>query len=74
MKMHPSPAPEPLLRVREIAELWRCSEHHARDLIADGELAATALGPRYSRIPEPPLADHVRKHTDPAPRGLRAAA
>jgi len=67
-------AAEPLLPVKEVAELWRCSPRHIRDLIAEGELSATALGPRDTRIPESSLADYVRRHTDRAPRRRRAAA
>lgn len=63
-------AAEPMLTVRDLATLWRCSRQHVYDLIADGELSVVLLGPRGTRIAESAVADYIKRHTDRAPRRI----
>lgn len=65
--------PEALLPVREVAALWRCSDQHIYNLIAQGKLRTVTLGARKTRIPESALAEYVERFGEQAPvRGLTA--
>lgn len=39
-----------VLTPAEVAERWKCSEHHVRKLIAKGELRSFKLGERLLRV------------------------
>lgn len=58
-------APEALLPVSEVAQLWRCSPDHVYALISSGELRSLNLarGRAKTRIPESALAEFVARNS-----------
>lgn len=47
--------------IAKLAERWRCSEHHVRQLIASGELRAFRIGAKLWRVPAAEVEDFERR-------------